>query len=64
MWYLYILYSEKRDCYYVGSTNDVERRVTSITLSKPRLREVEFCGSWFTPKNIQRNKKHAIVNGR
>jgi len=27
MWYLYILYSEKRDRYYIGSTNDVERHL-------------------------------------
>ena len=31
MWYLYILYSEKRDRYYIGSTNDIERRLTEHT---------------------------------
>ncbi len=27
MWEVYILYSEKRDRYYTGSTNNLERRV-------------------------------------
>ena len=28
MWYLYILYSSQWDRYYVGSTNDIKRRIT------------------------------------
>ena len=27
MWYFYILYSTKRDRFYIGSTNDLKRRV-------------------------------------
>jgi putative endonuclease len=27
MWFLYILYSSKRDKFYIGSTNDLQRRL-------------------------------------
>ncbi|HKJ45374.1 MAG TPA: GIY-YIG nuclease family protein [Balneolales bacterium] len=27
MWFLYILYSSKRDTFYIGSTNDLQRRL-------------------------------------
>jgi len=34
MYYIYILYSEKSDLYYIGQSNDPERRVISHNTSK------------------------------
>ena len=37
MYYLYILYSSDLDKYYVGSTNDLERRLSDHNRGKDRF---------------------------
>ena len=44
MFYTYILYSEKLDKYYIGSTNDIERRLKEHNRKKGKY--TDTCIPW------------------
>ena len=61
MFYLYIIYSERADKYYVGHTNNVERRVEEHN-SNPRMTFTHKFRPWFLMASfaISENRGDAV----
>jgi len=46
--YTYILFAEKLDKFYIGHTNDLERRVNENNSGFSKSTKMKSLGSWFT----------------
>ena len=56
--FCYILFSEKLNKYYVGSTPDIERRLGDHNREKKNSQKPVFPGCWFTQKYLKHYRKH------
>ena len=61
MYYIYILYSESHDRYYVGHTNDVNRRLGEHN-TNPRMTYTHKFGPWVLKASfpVNENKGDAM----